>query len=165
MDSQGKILVLEDRNNWQEMLRLLLEPEGFQVQVAGDLQQARHFLEMQTYDLAILDVRLDESAEAEPDDVQMRKSLREIRSRQSTVRVLIFSGFGTAHLAREALKDFNVIDFVEKDRFDAQQFKRIVKAAIPQSGARSEEEMTPAQKKRFNELTRRLFRGENISFD
>jgi CheY-like chemotaxis protein len=58
MTNAAVILVVEDNEANQLLVRAVLEMEGFQVQIAGSAPEAREVIEGRTPDLILMDVQL-----------------------------------------------------------------------------------------------------------
>ena len=58
--SMGKILVVDDDKNICELLRLYIEKEGFEVQIANDGKAAIDMFETGNFSLIMLDIMLPE---------------------------------------------------------------------------------------------------------
>lgn len=86
--SKPRILCTEDDADTLEVLRLLLELNGFEVSCAKDSAEALSLARAEKFDLYLLDNWLPEG----PGDVLCRK-LREL---DSTIPVLFYSGAATA---------------------------------------------------------------------
>ncbi|MES9838901.1 MAG: response regulator, partial [Candidatus Thiodiazotropha sp.] len=50
-----RILIVEDEPEVREMIRYILEPKGYQVDEAGNAQEARQQLSLRNYDLILMD--------------------------------------------------------------------------------------------------------------
>jgi two-component system alkaline phosphatase synthesis response regulator PhoP len=85
--SKPRILCTEDDADTLEVLRLLLEMEGFQVSCAKDSAQALSLARAEKFDLYVLDNWLPEG----PGDALCRQ-LREL---DSTIPILFYSGAAT----------------------------------------------------------------------
>jgi two-component system, OmpR family, alkaline phosphatase synthesis response regulator PhoP len=79
-----RILCTEDDADTREVLRLLLEIDGFEVTCAKDSKQALSFAKAERFDLYLLDNRLAD----ELGDVLCRK----LREFDSTTPILFYSG-------------------------------------------------------------------------
>lgn len=55
---RARVLVVDDEASLREVLRLLLEPEGYVVETTGDARQALEWLQRATYDCVLLDLRM-----------------------------------------------------------------------------------------------------------
>ena len=55
---RSRVLVVDDEESLRDVLRQLLEPEGYEVETAGDGQQALELLRHATYDCVLVDLRM-----------------------------------------------------------------------------------------------------------
>jgi len=128
---RGKILIVEDYGDWRELLRGLLQREGHQVEAVATLQEARdHMDSTRDLDLAILDIRLVETDEANEDGLLL---LSEIQDRQHFTRVIMITGHGTMETQRRAFREFHAFDFYRKEQFDSQEFREAVREAVQEA--------------------------------
>ena len=87
---RGKILIVDDFADWRELLRGLLQREGYSVHSAATLHEAREYVDQsKDLDLAILDIRLIETDETNEDGMRL---LREIHERQTFTKVIMITG-------------------------------------------------------------------------
>jgi CheY-like chemotaxis protein len=98
-NTRHKILVVDDLPDWRATLSGLLVDEGYNVQVADSSARALRLLETSRFDLAVLDMRLDESDE---DNTEGLDLAAEIRQRWPAVKVVIITGYGTPDTMRRA---------------------------------------------------------------
>jgi DNA-binding NtrC family response regulator len=125
---RGKILIVEDFADWRELLEGLLQREGHQVEAVATLQDARDCIERtKDLDLAILDIRLVETDEANEDGMRL---LGELREHQPFTRVIMITGHGTMETQRKAFREFQAFDFFRKEQFDSQDFRQGVREAV-----------------------------------
>jgi DNA-binding NtrC family response regulator len=96
-----KILVVDDIKDWRLTLGGLLEDEGYEVQVAGSSAEAMKVLGADHFDLAVLDIRLDETDEDNKEGLNLAAQIRE---RWPKVKVIIITGYGTPTMMREAME-------------------------------------------------------------
>ncbi len=99
-----KILVVDDEEAMQEVLRTRLESSGYDVAVAGSGEQARDVVSRVDPDLVISDVVLPDVS-----GLELMPSLMAGRSRP----VVLITGFGTIDAAVEAMKK-GAHDFLTK---------------------------------------------------
>ena len=88
--SNGHILIVDDQRNWRETLAELLTAEGYAVQTVENLVQARAVFWASTFDLVILDIRLQDR---EQHDVQGIEFLQEIKQTSYESRILVLTGY------------------------------------------------------------------------
>jgi len=86
MDSQKKILIIDDEEDIQKLLKIRLEQEGFFVVTAGDGETGMKTLGAENFDLVLLDIMMPK--------VDGYSCLKDIRRMQKTkdIPVLMMSG-------------------------------------------------------------------------
>ena len=119
------ILVIDDEPDLRTLYELTLLREGYRVEAAGDLAQARQQLESHRFDAVITDMRL-------PDGLGL-ELLREIVTAQRSERCVVITAYGSAENAVEALKA-GAFDYLTKP-VDLKQFRGVVASAIQGSRA------------------------------
>jgi len=118
--SQAHILVVDDEPDLRTLYELTLLREGYRVEAAGDLSQAREQLEGKRFDAVITDMRL-------PDGLGL-ELLRELVAQQRAERCVIITAHGSAENAVEALKA-GAFDYLTKP-VDLKQFRNVVASAV-----------------------------------
>ena len=131
-DTRHKILVVDDLSDWRVTLGGLLEDEGYAVQVAGSSDAALKLLASDHFDLALLDVRLDETDEGNTEGLDLASK---IRQRWPTVKVVIITGYGTSDTMERAMaKDAQgrrlASDYIPKT--DTEKLVEVVREALGQ---------------------------------
>jgi DNA-binding NtrC family response regulator len=126
MTARRAVLIVEDDNRWQEVLREPLEDEGCDVTIIGDYQESRQALEERAFDLIILDLQLDESAPM----LDGERLLAHISQCHPGTPCMIVSGRGDIRVVRDAFKQYHVVDYIAKDMFDIPTFVDLAKAAF-----------------------------------
>ena len=96
-----KILVVDDLADWRSTLRGLLNDAGYQVEIAGSFSDAVALLEAQQFDLALVDMRLDETDE---DNTAGLDLAGVIRQRWPLTKIIIITGYGTMERLRQAME-------------------------------------------------------------
>ena len=114
------ILVIDDEPDLRTLYELTLLREGYRVEAAGDLAQARQQLESHQFDAVITDMRL-------PDGLGM-ELLREMVRAQRAERCVVITAHGSTENAVEALKA-GAFDYLTKP-VDLKQFRSVVASAI-----------------------------------
>lgn len=102
------LLVDDDRmvlNSMADWLRSI----GFDVATASDVSQACELVDHQTFDVALVDIRLGDS-----DGFQV---LRHIRDKNTTTEVIFITGYGTVDTAVDAIRA-GAFDFLTKPLID-----------------------------------------------
>jgi len=121
MSKQGRILIVEDREEWRHTLAEALQGAGFDAEEVESADKARHLLDTKLYHVVILDIRLVEGDIGNTDGLKL---LRELDQRNLTeaIQVIMLSSYGTKDQMRTAFRDYKVADFVFKQRFDGHAF-------------------------------------------
>ncbi len=116
-----KILVVEDAPDWQETLGSTLRDAGYSVDCSGTADDAIRSLEASQYDLALLDIRLDDSMEDDDSGLVLAK---EIKQRWPDLKLIFVTGYATQSFVRRAMRppkgggESLAVNFVTKDRID-----------------------------------------------
>ncbi len=121
MSKSGRILIIEDDPYWQDLLQRNLIREQYNVEIASSLQEAITKLERSLYHLAIVDIRL---VDWDAENTEGMTILDELDRRElgTAIEKVILSAYGTIPQMRKAFKSHKVADFLEKDKFDLEQF-------------------------------------------
>ncbi len=103
-----KVLVVDDDDSICELLKFVLERDGFQVVVARDGQEAIRLAEVNLPDLMLLDLMLPRYGGFEV--------LRQLQnSETSKIPIIVFTGRYTDRSTQELIRgEPNVVDFMEK---------------------------------------------------
>ena len=116
----ARILVIDDEPDLRTLYELTLLREGYRVDAAGDLAQARQQLLDHQFDAVITDMRL-------PDGLGL-ELLRELVAQQRPERCVVITAHGSAENAVEALKA-GAFDYLTKP-VDLKQFRSVVASAV-----------------------------------
>jgi DNA-binding NtrC family response regulator len=124
------ILVIEDTPDWRaKLVGYLIEEGEYNIHEADNYESASELLQEQPFDVAVVDIRLVDWDEKNEQGMQLLRELDEIADINGTQAVVI-TGYGTKDRMREAFRDHDVVDFLEKQHFDPEEFKAtVLKAA------------------------------------
>jgi ATP-dependent Lon protease len=100
-NKQQKILVVDDLPDWRATVGGLLEDAGYDVQVADSSTAALALLETDHFDLAVLDVRLDETDEGNTEGLDLAA---EIKQRWPATKVVMITGYDRPDTMRRAME-------------------------------------------------------------
>ena len=114
------ILVVDDEPDLRTLYELTLLREGYRVEAAADLAQARQHLQEKHFDAVITDMRL-------PDGLGL-ELLRDMVRQHRLERCVVITAHGSAENAVEALKA-GAFDYLTKP-VDLKQFRSVVASAI-----------------------------------
>ena len=123
--SPATILVVDDEPDLRTLYELTLLREGYRVETAGTLAQARAQLDICRFDVLITDMRL-------PDGMGM-ELLRGLRDQRRKERSIVMTAYGSAENAVEALR-YGAFDYLTKP-VDLKQFRSIVASAVHSDAA------------------------------
>ncbi|ABM38680.1 sigma-54-dependent transcriptional regulator [Polaromonas naphthalenivorans] len=119
----ARILIIDDEPDLRTLYELTLLRQGYRVEAAGDLQQAREHLKAQRFDAVITDMRL-------PDGLGL-ELLRDLAAQHRSERCVVITAHGSAENAVEALKA-GAFDYLTKP-VDLKQFRSVVASAIQET--------------------------------
>lgn len=97
----AKLLVVDDIKDWQKTISGVLQDKGYDVTSAGSMADALKSLETNHYDLALLDLRLDETDEDNTDGLKLAEI---IKDRWPAVKIMIVTGYGTPEILQKAMQ-------------------------------------------------------------
>ncbi|MBI4690968.1 MAG: sigma-54-dependent Fis family transcriptional regulator [Nitrospirae bacterium] len=118
--NKGKILIVEDEKSMREVLRILLEGEGYDVTAAADSTDGMGLLSRDIFDMVITDIKMPKI-----DGFDILKKIKEISP--DTITIMI-TAFGTTESAIEAMQ-LGAYDYIHKP-FKIDEIRVIVKKAI-----------------------------------
>ncbi len=139
--SEGRVLVVDDEPVVLDVLRNLLDKEGYAVDAAADAATGRAFLESEgSWDAVLLDLMLPDA-----DGLQV---LRWIRERQPERAVVMITAFGTVENAVAAMK-LGAFHYVTKP-FKNDEVRALVRQAVQTTRLRLEnKDLKKALEERF----------------
>ena len=120
----ASVLVVDDEPDLRTLYELSLLREGYRVETAATLKEARQQLQTQRFDVVITDMRL-------PDGFGM-ELLHDLRDQQRRERCVVMTAYGSAENAVEALR-CGAFDYLTKP-VDLKQFRLVVASAVQGSG-------------------------------
>ncbi len=122
---KGDVLIIEDTQEWREMLRNLLEAEGYRVFEASTAAEAMELLTSRPFHLALVDISLRYQDESDESGMHLLAAMKK-HGLDRVVRSIVISGYGTRRRMRRAFVDYDVADFIPKEEFDTEEFLAIV---------------------------------------
>lgn len=120
----ASILVVDDEPDLRTLYELTLLREGYRVDTASTVQEAREQLKAHKFDAVITDMRL-------PDGFGM-ELLQDLRDQQRKERCVVMTAYGSAENAVEALRA-GAFDYLTKP-VDLKQFRSVVASAVQGTG-------------------------------
>ncbi len=130
------ILIVDDASDWREMLAGLIGDVFAEIRVvtAASIDEAKTHLAKNNIELAIIDIRLDESDEGNIDGITLAEF---IRANYTQTQALIITGYANLETVKRAMQPDEmgsrlVIDYVQKDKLNTELLPRI-SAALGES--------------------------------
>jgi two-component system response regulator PilR (NtrC family) len=142
---KGDILVIEDEKSMREVLRILLEEEGYELTTAADGLEGIERIRGSIFDLVITDIKMPGA-----DGFEVLRTVKEVAP--DTV-VIMVTAFGTTESAIEAMKN-GAYDYIHKP-FKIDEIRLIVRKALEKKRLREELSL-------LREKFQSSFRLENI---
>jgi CheY-like chemotaxis protein len=96
-----RVLVVDDLPDVRVTLAGLLSDEGYDVRSASNRVEALNLIEAEPFDVAVLDVRLDESDEDNRGGLIL---MHDIKERHPHIAIIILTGYADVKMVREALQ-------------------------------------------------------------
>ena len=115
-----KILVVDDERSIRYSLKRMFEERGFEVLEAKNGKQAIETVQKEQVDLILMDIKMS--------GITGLEALKEIRSINPKLLVIIMSAYGTTQTAIEAMK-FGAFDYILKP-FDIPQMWRLTEKGL-----------------------------------
>lgn len=145
MENKGRILIVEDEKSMREVLKILLEDEGYETVSASDGQDGIRRIQEDIFDIVITDIKMPKA-----DGFEVLKKVKEI---SPTSVVIMITAFGTTESTIEAMK-LGAYDYIHKP-FKIDEIRLIINKAFEKK--RLSEEISVLREK-----VQTTYRIENI---
>ncbi len=126
----GRILVVDDQENWRKVLTTLLTSDGHNVRAVASFEEAEQALSQGRFDLLILDVRLEDT---DPLNVRGIELLDLAKAEEKAPSVIMLTGYPES-IRKGVLDRYGADVLMLKtppgDRFDSQDFKDKVRKLL-----------------------------------
>jgi DNA-binding NtrC family response regulator len=139
--SKGAILVVDDESEIREGLEMLLAGEGYGVSIAETGESGLGKLEERPFDLLLLDVSLP--------DRNGIDLLREIRTRDPHLPIVLITAYGSIDMARAAFKN-GAMDYITKPWSNDELLAQVAQAVESRKLREENVQLKRAFKQRFN---------------
>jgi DNA-binding NtrC family response regulator len=137
----GSILVIDDEAGIRESLEVLLSLEGYAVKTANDGEQGLRTLELENFDLVLLDLALPGQSGLD--------LLPQIKERQPETPVIMITAYGTVENVVEAIRA-GAENFVQKP-WDNEKLLADIRSAVARYKAEEENlQLKRTLKQRYN---------------
>ncbi|PKL52362.1 MAG: Fis family transcriptional regulator [Nitrospira bacterium HGW-Nitrospira-1] len=119
-NTKGRILIIEDEKSMREVLKILLEEEGYDITSASNGLEGMDYLKNDIFDLVVTDIKMPKA-----DGFEVLKKVKEISP--ATI-VIMITAFGTTESAIEAMK-MGAYDYIYKP-FKIDEIRLIIQKAF-----------------------------------
>ena len=116
-EKRFRILVADDSEDAREVIRNLLEDEGYQVRTCADVNQALCLLDQERFDLVITDLRMPK--------ISGMELVRHVRQHLGDVEIMMVTGYPTIEGAVSAMKT-GAENYLPKPFTDREDRKSVV---------------------------------------
>lgn len=158
-----KVLVVEDDAGWRSILSELLTDAGMEIRVCSSYGDALGALRRETFSLAVVDLSL--TAEVVWDDSANSDSLEGYSLLANThtagIPTIVVSGVVGVDEIQRAYNEHSVFAYLEKQAFDRNNFRRLVREAIAAGSTISElDQLTQREREVFDLLAKGMTNKE-----
>lgn len=129
MVRQGRVLIIDNLEQWCNALVEILRSGGYHADSASTVSEALKMLHENFYHLLVADIRMEETVGSNIDGMVLLHELKNLGLDEAT-KVIMLSAYGTEDQMRTAFRDFKVVDFISKDEFSEQSFLKSIKQAF-----------------------------------
>ncbi len=118
------ILIIDDDREICEYMELLLENNGYSVRTETDARRGIERLRDEQFHVVVLDIMMP--------DLDGMEALEEIRSFDSDIAIIIFTGYPSIETARKSMQH-DVSDYIKKP-FDVDEFTDSLERVLREKG-------------------------------
>ena len=99
------VIVIDDEEGMREGMRRVLERSSFQVDLAENGEEAIKLLEENTYDLALIDLKMP--------GIDGFEVLKRVKQEHPDVEVIVLTGHGSEH-DEKVVRDLGAFEYLQK---------------------------------------------------
>lgn len=127
-NTKGRILIIEDEKSLREVLRILLEEEGYEITAASNGLEGLDYIRNDIFDLVITDIKMPKA-----DGFEVLRNVKELSP--STI-VIMITAFGTTEATIEAMK-LGAYNYIHKP-FKIEEIRLIIEKAFEKKNLSTE---------------------------
>ncbi len=126
---KGKILIVDDLQNWRELLVEILQEDGHQTTTAKNYKEASALLKARAneFDIAVIDMRLIDDSPYNNDGMKVLKDAKELNP---LIKAIILTGYPDKDQEYKSLKYYQADDYKRKvpkgTSFDIDEFSGFI---------------------------------------
>jgi CheY-like chemotaxis protein len=147
MSDTKRVLIVEDRPDYQKIFQEVVNSLGYQSRMAATLKEAFDELDRRTFHVGLIDLRLDDADENNWDGL---KVLARAKALNEGMRLVVLTSYGEVEHVSESFREYQVVDFIRKQKMDMRQVKEIIHQAAEKV------ETDPTRTMNMPEFTRML---------
>ncbi|MDM8549428.1 response regulator [Desulfobacterales bacterium HSG2] len=129
-DKKGDILIVDDQENWREVLTDVLTKEGYTVKAVAAFEDAISEISENKFDLLISDVRFEDKFAS---DIQGIELLNVVKSEKNSLKVMMLTGYPESipdGVLERYKADALILKAPKGSRFDTKGFKEKVRELL-----------------------------------
>lgn len=120
MESNPKILIVDDEKNIGFLLETFLKREGYEPFYVSTGQEALKIFDKQPFDLVLLDIKMP--------DIDGIELLKEFKRKRSNINVIMITAYPSIETAVEAMRE-EAFDYINKP-LDLEELKQLIERAL-----------------------------------
>jgi CheY-like chemotaxis protein len=128
--AKGRILVVDDMDSWRKLIPSIL-PE-YDVVTVGTYADAVRVIESYDFDVAVLDIRLEDEDSWNVDGVSL---MRHVREHKPHAGMVIFTGY-LESVRQQLLIEYSPDQIISKNNFDNRDFREAIDRIVAFRGAK-----------------------------
>jgi CheY-like chemotaxis protein len=129
MSRQFHILIVEDEEDWQEMLREASEVPNSSIEIAGTSDEALTLIHDKPFHLIIIDLSLIQGDGTNEEGMTLSSKIFESGLFNAT-KVIMISAYANPQRMRKAFGKYKVVDFVPKEEYTSKEFRKLVENVL-----------------------------------
>ena len=124
----ARILILDDDEQWVKTFRTVLDGKVASIDSVHSLAEAIDLLDKRYFNVAIVDLRLNNDDSSDDSGMEFLAAVRK-RGLAEVLAPIMCTAYGNLTNAIEALRDYQVVDFINKGDFQAESLLLAVRKA------------------------------------
>ncbi len=125
----ARILILDDDEQWVKTFRTVLDGKVASIDSVHSLAEAIDLLDKRYFNVAIVDLRLNNDDSSDDSGMEFLAAVRK-RGLAEVLAPIMCTAYGNLTNAIEALRDYQVVDFINKGDFQAESLLLAVRKAL-----------------------------------
>lgn len=152
------ILLVDDDEDVLFALKLLLVPEGYQVQLTSSPEAALNAVKKDTYDLVLMDLNYSQDTTSGEEGLKLIESIRKL---DETLPIVVMTGWATIEVAVSTMQN-GANDFIQKP-WDIDRLIAIIRNQIKLANSEKQSQRLSQQNQLLQQQVDKEFTGELIA--